>query len=501
MFDTMLSQLETDLRAALGTCVVGLVATARAQLEGAHAEIATKLAQGIARVADERAKALAEVDAKRAELGSEIAAMHEHTEAQEGRVDLNIGGYRFETSVQTLRRVPHTFFDAYFSGRYAQDVCNDGSIFVDRDGEHFGHVLEYMRDGVVSVAETGVRPSVSLLRALKREFGFYCIELSAEEAVVPTQPEMVFVVGGLGCIDDGHGGTLSTTERYDVSLGQWNAVAVTNTRRHSFGACAFAGELYVTGGIDEHDNLLSSVEKYSPSSNAWSTVSFLPEPRRQHAQVAVGSTMYVLSGFDEFLSQLYVTRSVLKFDSVEGIWIVVADMPEPRYAFAACVVGSNIYVFGGVDTAQRQQGSVFKYDSKADEWSTLAPMPGTEAGHSATELGGLVYIVGAGNDATGLLRYDPASGVYNTLAPLMPETDGCHYGGSFVLAGCLYAAGGEGNEFKVHRYDVTANTWTEVSNMLEGRSHFGAVTIGAVGVAEEQDLFDALVAQVTRRDR
>jgi hypothetical protein len=54
--------------------------------------------------------------------------------------------------VQTLRRVPHTFFDAYFSGRYAQDVCDDGSIFVDRDGEYFGHVLEYMRDGVVSVA-------------------------------------------------------------------------------------------------------------------------------------------------------------------------------------------------------------------------------------------------------------------------------------------------------------------------------------------------------------
>jgi hypothetical protein len=110
--------------------------------------------------------------------------MHMHKEAQEGRVELNIGGYRFETSVHTLRRVPHTFFDAYFSGRYAQDVCADGSIFVDRDGEHFGHVLEYMRDGHVPVAEAGARPSVSLLRSLKREFGFYCIELSAEHRTV-----------------------------------------------------------------------------------------------------------------------------------------------------------------------------------------------------------------------------------------------------------------------------------------------------------------------------
>jgi hypothetical protein len=56
--------------------------------------------------------------------------------------------------------VPHTFFDAYFSGRYAQDVRNDGHISVSRDGEHFGHDLEYMRNGAVSVAEPGTTPSV-----------------------------------------------------------------------------------------------------------------------------------------------------------------------------------------------------------------------------------------------------------------------------------------------------------------------------------------------------
>jgi hypothetical protein len=127
----MLSQLETDLCAALGTCVVGLVATARARLEAAHADIAKERAQGLAELVEERAKGLAEVDTRRADLGREVAAMHKHKETQEGHVELNIGGYRFETSVQTLRRVPHTFFDAYFSGRYAQDVCNDGSIFVD----------------------------------------------------------------------------------------------------------------------------------------------------------------------------------------------------------------------------------------------------------------------------------------------------------------------------------------------------------------------------------
>jgi hypothetical protein len=144
------------MRPLLETAMEGVLIKARGVLAEAEQRLAEGLAEvakGLAELDAERAAGLAKVDARRVELQLEIAAMRQHKEAQEGRVELNIGGYRFETSVQTLRRLPHTFFDAYFSGRYVQDVCDDGSIFVDRDGEHFGHVLEYMRDGVVSVAK------------------------------------------------------------------------------------------------------------------------------------------------------------------------------------------------------------------------------------------------------------------------------------------------------------------------------------------------------------
>jgi hypothetical protein len=474
MFDAMLSQLEVDLCTALGTCVTGLVATARARLEGAHADLAKERAQLLAEVAEERAKALAKVDERRAELGCEVETMHKHKEAQEGRVLLNIGGYRFETSVQTLRRVPHTFFDAYFSGRYAQDVCNDGSIFVDRDGEHFGHILEYMRDGMVAVAEAGARPSVSLLRALKREFGFYCIELCAEEPVEPAQPEMAFVMGGHR-EDDVHGNALSTMERYDVLSGEWSAVTAMNTRRRNISACAVTGEVYVTGGEDEDDSPLSSVEKYLPLNDTWSVVSSLPEPRSDHAAVALGSAMYVLGGFSGVDPMIGVTASVLRLDTLQGIWNAVAPMPEPRFYFAACVVGSDIYVFGGKNAIGRVQGSFFRYDTETDEWITLAPMPSVASRHTAIELGGLIYLVGTGEYYGGLMRYDPALGVWSTLARL---THSCRNGTSFVLGGCIYAAGGKSEESTVQRYDVTTNTWTEVADMLEGRSHFGAVTMG-----------------------
>jgi hypothetical protein len=72
-----------------------------------------------------------------------------------------------------------------------------------------------MRDGVVSVAEPGARPSVSLLRALKREFGFYCIELCVQ-GKNKKQPEAVFVMGGY----DEQRRAIASMERYDVTSGQ-----------------------------------------------------------------------------------------------------------------------------------------------------------------------------------------------------------------------------------------------------------------------------------------
>jgi hypothetical protein len=135
--------LETAIEFVL-TKVRGVLEESEQQRIQGLVEVAEERAKGLAEVAEERDKGLAEVDVRRTELSREPATMQMRQEAHEGRVELNIGGFRFETSVQTLRRVPHTFFDAYCSGRYAQDLCADGSIFVDRDGEHFGHVLEYI---------------------------------------------------------------------------------------------------------------------------------------------------------------------------------------------------------------------------------------------------------------------------------------------------------------------------------------------------------------------
>ena len=136
--DAALTAMEGELRAAMETAIQNIVAAARTRLESLLEE-----------VEQERNEGLAQVQAKRAELEREFEAMQTHQEQTEGRVELEVGGRRFVTSVQTLRRVKGTYFDAYFSGRYAMELAEDGSVFIDRDGEAFGHLLEYLRTGMV----------------------------------------------------------------------------------------------------------------------------------------------------------------------------------------------------------------------------------------------------------------------------------------------------------------------------------------------------------------
>jgi hypothetical protein len=481
--------MRREMRPLLETAMERVLTKARGVLEEAEqrraeglAEVAEEPAKGLAELDTERTAALAEADARRADLQREVATMHQHKEAQEGRVELNIGGYRFETSVQTLRRLPHTFFDAYFSGRYAQDVCTDGSIFVDRDGEHFGHVLEYMRDGMVAVAEPGANASISLLRSLKREFGFYCIELNAEPE--PEQPGMLFVMGG---VDAGVWTTLSIMERYDVSSGQWSPVSPIVTVCDNFGVCAIAGELYAAGG--PAGDFLTSAEKYTPSTDTWSVIAPIPMALEDNLSAAsVGSAFYVLG------DEVDGVATMFKFDTIEGSWSAVAPLPLPIRGPAACSVGSDVYVFGGYDSEGDMLASVFKYNTLADVWSTLTPMPRVCTGHRASHVDGRVYILKAGVSEQESMCFDPVKGVWCMLAPTTFDTNIA----AFTLSGCLHVVRRMRSASTIERYDVATDTWTAMTDLPHGWIACNAIGIESCP-AEEQDLFDSLIAQAAAR--
>ena len=69
------------------------------------------------------------------------------------KITLDIGGYKFSTSLQTLRAESGSMLGTMFSGRHPITKQNDGSVFIDRDGTHFRMILNYLRGGITSTEQ------------------------------------------------------------------------------------------------------------------------------------------------------------------------------------------------------------------------------------------------------------------------------------------------------------------------------------------------------------
>ena len=63
---------------------------------------------------------------------------------------LDVGGKKFTSSLQTMLAEPDSLLGRMFSGRHPQEIQKDGSIFIDRDGTHFGIILNYLRGAITS---------------------------------------------------------------------------------------------------------------------------------------------------------------------------------------------------------------------------------------------------------------------------------------------------------------------------------------------------------------
>ena len=92
------------------------------------------------------------------------------------RIVLDVGGMHFSTSRSTLTKYPESMLGIMFSGRHDLETmqCQDESFFIDRDGTHFRHILNYLRDGEEVIESFPKSPDV--ISELLREAKFYQLD-------------------------------------------------------------------------------------------------------------------------------------------------------------------------------------------------------------------------------------------------------------------------------------------------------------------------------------
>lgn len=128
-----------------------------AQLDQTRTALIEERQQLMAEVNSFKQLAMREVEQEREHLASvwkdltstlerEKAAMEGIQHFASEKIKLDIGGTTFATTLSTLTSEPESLLWSMFSGRFQLALDQDGSYFIDRDGRHFHHVLNYLRE-------------------------------------------------------------------------------------------------------------------------------------------------------------------------------------------------------------------------------------------------------------------------------------------------------------------------------------------------------------------
>lgn len=91
-------------------------------------------------------------------------------------IKLNIGGYKFCSTIATLTKIPNTYFTGLLSEKFPSTLDEEGAYFIDRDGQFFAPILTWLRTNEISFP-----PSLITKEDIIREARFYALDPLVEE--------------------------------------------------------------------------------------------------------------------------------------------------------------------------------------------------------------------------------------------------------------------------------------------------------------------------------
>lgn len=173
----------------------------------------------------------------------------------------------------------------------------------------------------------------------------------------------LYVIGGAGT----NNSPLSTVERApintDGTLGNFSIVPTValNTARNAHTAQVIGNYLYVVGGYSSAGTRLASVER-APINADGSLGTFVTVPgvalntaRDGHMSTVIGSNLYILGGFNTaYLSS--VERAPINSDGTIGSFSTVSPMSAAHWHGKCTVIGDKFYVLGGWSTVYQGVG-------------------------------------------------------------------------------------------------------------------------------------------------
>jgi N-acetylneuraminic acid mutarotase len=205
-----------------------------------------------------------------------------------------------------------------------------------------------------------------------------------------------------------------TTYEYDPATETWTEKAPMISSRMEPAPAVYNGKIYLFGGRQRGGISQRTADMYDPITDTWTALQAMPTIRQHAAAAVVDTLIYVVGGryFEEIEDPnlsgwLLVNNDAFEiYDPTTDSWSRGAPLPTARGALAAATVDKRIYAFGGEyfpDGTATSPGTVFDvtemYDPALGVWTTLAPMPIGHHAPSVTVLDDIIYLIGGASQA------------------------------------------------------------------------------------------------------
>jgi serine/threonine protein kinase/N-acetylneuraminic acid mutarotase len=281
---------------------------------------------------------------------------------------------------------------------------------------------------------------------------------------------VLLVVGGLyfGLRDNNTQKSAAGQTTPPAPAAAWKPITNARVARDAVAATQVDGTIWIYGGIRSDGAVSAMQEGYDPVIDSWKGGDDLPVAVQHAAAVSWQENPVVLGGWKTVGGKNVATDQVWRV--VNGRWVELPHLLQPRAAAAAAVVGDRLVVAGGVDANGALLNTTEVFDGTS--WSLGAPIPTPRQLLAAASDGKLVYTVGGttgDSDQVNVEAYDPAAKTWTTL-PALPQARSDL--GVAIADGRLVAVGGvSGGEVlkSVSVFDLMAKTWSTLPDMATPR--------------------------------
>ena len=194
-----------------------------------------------------------------------------------------------------------------------------------------------------------------------------------------------------------------TNQILTMDAGQLKNYTKMITARSLATATGHQGMLIIIGGMDDKDKTLSSTELFDSSNGQWYVTNDLPHPHSWLQSVIVDNILYLLGGVnkDYNTSPAVLTAPLDTLSRHQLKWNTLQDTPWHRSA-PVSVYGTHLLIVGGdkmIGDEFTLTSDVYKLNKVSHSWEAIGHIPLARTGSAAVSTAdNRVIVIGGVND-------------------------------------------------------------------------------------------------------